>query len=126
MEDKKQELIIIYDDMCPACRLYAKVINFDNLESITYIDIRTNEKYQRLLKEKKVDINEGFVVVYKENYYHGADALNLLSLLSNNKGFTNKLLSLLFKSRKRSTRIYPVLVFLRLILLKILRIKPII
>ena len=55
-----------------------------------------------------------------EQLYYGSDAINALALISSRSGFFNRVNFWLFKSRRVSRVLYPVLATCRAVLLKIL------
>ena len=68
-----------------------------------------------------LDIDQGMVLKTGDTLYYGADAIHALSLLSTRSGVFNRLTYWLFRSRRLSRILYPVLRSGRNLLLKMLR-----
>ena len=56
-----------------------------------------------------LDMDEGFVLKINDDYYHGADAINRLALITTNAGLFNRINYYIFGSRRLSRLLYPVL-----------------
>lgn len=65
-------------------------------------------------------MDEGFVLKIGDQFYHGSDAIHRLALLSTRTGVFNRMNFLIFKSKKLSHFLYPVLKSGRALLLKML------
>lgn len=126
------EFKIFYDGDCPVCTNYAAhqmlMKSFHNVEIVNLRGL--NEKQLAEVK-KTADPDEGIiihvVVDSKISVLQGADALSFIAGLteSKNKRFTLwGLLDRVVENKKIATKVYPLLFWLRLQLLKILRINP--
>jgi hypothetical protein len=56
-----------------------------------------------------LDLDEGMVLKYGGRLYHGADCLNMLSLLSSRQGWLNSLMALAFSRSGIARMVYPML-----------------
>ena len=65
-------------------------------------------------------MDEGFVLKIGDRFYHGADAIHTLALLSTPTGIFNRLNFLIFKSESLSRTLYPILKSGRALLLLML------
>lgn len=70
-----------------------------------------------------LDIDQGIVLKMDEGLYYGSDAIHALALMSSRAGFFNRINAAVFRSRRLSAVLYPLLRFFRNLLLKALR-KP--
>jgi len=70
---------------------------------------------------KGFDIDEGMVLKVGNALYYGADAIHVLSLMSNRSGVFNRLTYWIFRSKGLSAVLYPLFRFFRNLLLKLLR-----
>jgi len=68
----------------------------------------------------RLDMDEGFVLKIGDQFYHGADAIHSLALLSTRTGVFNRMNFLIFKSKALSRSLYPILKSGRSLLLKFL------
>lgn len=106
-------MTIIYDGACPFCSTYVRLIRLkEAVGEVELVSARdTDHSLVRELLDNAYDLDAGMAVIYQGEIYHGAEAVNMLTLISTRSGFFNRLMKMLF-SGKRTTRIaYP---FLRL------------
>lgn len=86
----KEIIILYYDDECPFCKNYVKLLKLKEKLEIILKDARTNADEIRLLCEK-IDINDGFIVVYNSKCYQGSNALQFLNIAVDKSTFIGKL-----------------------------------
>jgi predicted DCC family thiol-disulfide oxidoreductase YuxK len=119
---KKEEIILVYDQECPFCYHYSQLIRIKkDFGKLTMINARDDHKVVKDIKKLGFDLNKGMIVKIAEQYYHGADALNILALLSSRSGLFNKLNYWCFKSKTISVWLYPILRSGRNLVLVLLR-----
>jgi len=82
---KKEKIVIYYDKDCPLCKNY---VNFLKLKD-NYELILKNVREEK--KEIKLDVNDGFVVVFKNEFYQGSKALKFLNSIVNKNTILGKL-----------------------------------
>jgi predicted DCC family thiol-disulfide oxidoreductase YuxK len=112
---------IIYDGECPFCAGFVKLYALrKNIGEIELIDARTRPDLVQKLRAQGMEINEGMVVIWQKHYYHGADAMHLLSILGSARGFFGGLNKFLFHSRNAAALVYPVLATGRRVALSLL------
>ena len=113
-------LQIIYDGECPVCRFYVLRLRLrQSVGEVTLVDARAGEAWVRELAQQ-YDLNQGMLVVYGQQYYYGADAIQLLALLASPVGGFNRVMAWLFASPWRARYGYPLLAAARRLLLRIL------
>ncbi|MEX0923392.1 MAG: DCC1-like thiol-disulfide oxidoreductase family protein [Rhodovibrionaceae bacterium] len=113
----KLPLRVVYDGECPFCSNYVKLTRLKADFAVELVDARREpEKAMRY----GLDLNEGMVADLNGNVYHGADAVWLLSGLSNKTGLGNWVLASVFSSRTAARLFYPILRMGRSLTLKIL------
>lgn len=116
-----EEILLVYDKECPACNNFCQVIRIrESVGQLKIINAREDSEVMREITAAGLDIDEGMVVKMGGMLYHGADAMNALALISSQSGFFNRLNYLIFKSRRLSAVLYPVLAGGRGLLLKLL------
>jgi len=114
-------LSVIYDGECPFCAAFVKLYALrKNIGEIELIDARTKPDLVRELRTQGMEINEGMVVIWQGHYYHGANAMHLLSILSADRGFFGGLNKFLFRNRNAAEVVYPVLATGRRVALSLL------
>lgn len=117
----KEEILLVYDKDCPACDNYCQVVRIrESIGELKIINARENSEVLEEITQLGLDIDQGMVLKMGGVIYYGADAIHALALISSRSGVFNKLNYWLFKSRRVSAVLYPVLRFFRNLLLKVL------
>jgi len=117
----EQEILLIYDKQCPACNNYCQVVRIrESVGKLQIIDARQNSDVMNEITSKGLDIDQGMVLKMGEQFYYGSDAIHALALISSRSGVFNRLNFWVFKSKRVSAFLYPILRFFRNLLLKIL------
>ncbi|GGC12367.1 hypothetical protein GCM10011494_33980 [Novosphingobium endophyticum] len=99
---------LIYDGECPFCSAYVKLMRLrESVGPVRLIDAREGGPEVLKVQAMGMDLNEGMVFHYCGSHYHGADALNIMALLSGSQSWFNKLNGRLFRSRTVSRMVYP-------------------
>jgi|TARA_B110000240_G_C13384300_1_gene403973 predicted DCC family thiol-disulfide oxidoreductase YuxK len=119
---KREEILLIYDRECPACNAYCQVVKIrESVGDLRIIDARENSDVLHEITSQGFDIDQGMVLKMGNQLYYGADAIHTLALIGSRSGVFNRINYWIFKSKKISTILYPVLRFFRNMLLKTLR-----
>ncbi len=117
----KEKILLIYDKECPACDNYCKIVRIrESIGELKLINAREDSSIMQEITTMGLDIDQGMVLKMGDQIYYGADAIHALSLISSRSGLFNRLNYAIFKSKKVSALLYPVLRFFRSILLKTL------
>lgn len=121
-------LVFIYDGDCPLCANGAAAIRirreFGDLKIINAREL-SDEKLIKLIRENNLDLNEGAVFIYDNQIYFGAEALNIIAIMSEETGFINATIVKILKSKNLSAILYPALKAVRNLLLFLRSKKPI-
>jgi predicted DCC family thiol-disulfide oxidoreductase YuxK len=116
--------MLVYDGECPICSAYCKALAIRQLDSqFEIVNARQYHPILENIKEMGLNLDEGFVLKIENEYFHGADAINRLALITTRVGLFNRLNYLIFKSAYLSKFLYPLLRTGRSILLYLLGIK---
>jgi len=121
MDEKmsKPEIVLIFDEECPVCRHYCRKVSIkENPGELKIINARIESDVIREITSRGLDMDQGMVLKSGNEFYSGGEALHRLALISSRTGLFNRLNYWIFKSRAISAWLYPVLVFLRNVLLK--------
>ena len=112
-------LTFIYDGKCPFCNHFAELLDIKSqIKNISIIDGRKNKELLREMFKKGFDLDKGAILITKERILHGSEAIYFISnKIKNPSDKILKLLSLTFKSKKRSDFFFPMLVRARRIAL---------
>lgn len=118
---ESQKIELVYDKQCPACDFYCNLVRIEqSVGELTLVDARQNPRVMDEITRRGWDIDEGMVLKVGDQLYYGSDAIHALSLMSSRSGFFNRLNYWLFRSSGRSRFLYPILRFLRGLLLKLM------
>ncbi len=116
-----KEIILVYDQECPVCSNYCQVVRIrESIGKLTIINARDNTGIMEEITRQGFDLDEGMVLKMDDQLYYGADAIHVLALISSRSGFFNRLNYWFFKSKTFSRFFYPILRFLRNLLLRML------
>tara|TARA_A100000164_G_scaffold153555_1_gene136345 strand:+ start:211 stop:591 length:381 start_codon:yes stop_codon:yes gene_type:complete len=108
----KKALTFIYDGECPFCNHFAELLELKSkIKNISIIDGRKNHKIINSLLKKGYDIDKGAILLSGDDIFHGAEAINTIcNQINNPSGGLIKLLSIIFKSNKRTKLLFPFLI----------------
>ncbi len=116
----KPVLEILYDGDCPFCSHYVKMLwlqkNFDCRLQNAREHLDLVEKF----RAQGMEVSDGFIVTLHGRALHGADALSLLSRLSESDRVLNRTLTVAFRNRHFARLSYPIMKAGRLVVLKLL------
>ena len=109
----------IYDGECPFCNHFAELLEIKSqLDNIKILDGRKNLSTINSLLDKGYDLDNGAILLKNDDIFHGAEAINIIcTQIKNPSGRLIKLLSTIFKSKKRTNLLFPLLIRARRILL---------
>ncbi|MDC3119112.1 DUF393 domain-containing protein [Prochlorococcus sp. AH-716-K03] len=105
-------LTFIYDGECPFCNHFAELLELKSkIKNISILDGRKNHKIINSLLKKGYDIDKGAILLSGDDIFHGAEAINTIcNQINNPSGRLLKLLSIIFKSNKRTKLLFPFLI----------------
>tara|TARA_Y100000766_G_scaffold237626_1_gene213874 strand:- start:103 stop:483 length:381 start_codon:yes stop_codon:yes gene_type:complete len=104
-------LTFIYDGECPFCNHFAELLELKSkIRDISILDGRKNPEIINSLLKKGYDIDKGAILLWGNDIFHGSEAINkICNQINNPSGKLLKLLSLIFKSNKRTDLLFPFL-----------------
>ena len=121
MSGKQEKLILVYDKECPMCDAYCRMVRIrEAAGDLELFDARDGGPIIDDLTARGLDIDEGMVLIAGDELYYGSDAIHALSLLSSRSGIFNRLNYRIFRSKRVSGLLYPVLRSGRNLLLRLL------
>lgn len=122
MTAPQNELLLVYDRECPFCDQYCQLVRVrESAGNLTLVDARAGGPAMARITKAGLDIDEGMVLIAGDEIYYGSDAIHALSLLSTRSGLFNRINFLVFRSKRLSKLLYPVLRSCRNLALKLLR-----
>lgn len=114
-------ITLVYDGDCPVCRNYTQHLSIKQAAgTFELLNARDNPPILKEINAMQLDMDEGFVLKIGDRFYHGADAIHTLAMLSTRAGFLNKMNYLVFRSKTLSRVLYPILKSGRSLLLMML------
>lgn len=119
-ENKKEKIEIYFDKECPFCNSY---VNYLKLKDGYLLVLKNAREHKDELDFTKLDINKGFIVVYKDNFYQADMALKFINSIVKKDTFIGKM-HFLFKYDNFFSRfLYKSLLIIRNLFLYSLKIK---
>jgi predicted DCC family thiol-disulfide oxidoreductase YuxK len=101
---------LLYDGECPFCSRYVRHVRLRQaIGTITLANAREHATLVEEVQRLGFSVDTGMVLKLDGNYYHGADCIHALALLTTPSGWFNRLNSLVFRSKTASRVLYPVL-----------------
>ncbi|HEX5057621.1 MAG TPA: DCC1-like thiol-disulfide oxidoreductase family protein [Gammaproteobacteria bacterium] len=126
MSPDRAEILLVYDKECPVCDNYCRVVRIrEGVGDLRLVDAREHTEVLREITALGWDIDQGMVLKMGGRLYYGSDAIHALALISSRSGFFNRINFWIFKSRRLSAVLYPVLRSCRDLLLKLLGVTKI-
>jgi len=117
-----REILLVYDNECPACNFYCELARIDqSIGKLTLVDARERSDAMDKITAAGLDIDQGMVLILDDEIYYGAAAIQMLTLLSTRSGVFNRLAYHVFRSRSVANFLYPLFRSCRNLLLKLLR-----
>ncbi len=117
----RPNILLVYDKECPACHAYCQVVRIrESVGELRIVDAREDTEVMREITGAGLDIDQGMVLKMGDQLYYGADAIHALALIGSRSGIFNRFNYWMFRSRRVSKVLYPLLRFLRNLLLKLL------
>lgn len=111
----------MYDDECPICRTYCKRVRLErSVGRLHLVDARQPGALMDEITAAGLDIDQGMVLKFRQARYYGADAMQMLTLLSTRAGWFNRLCFVFFGSRWGARVFYPLGKAVRNVVLKVL------
>ena len=118
---EEEPVFLIYDTECPICSIYCRYMAIrGNTARFELVSARGEHPLLEEIRQQGLNLDDGFVLKIGERWFHGADALHMLSLLAEGDNFRQRLNYWLFKSQLRSRIFYPLLASGRILLLRLL------
>jgi predicted DCC family thiol-disulfide oxidoreductase YuxK len=120
MEDRVNNYLI-YDGECPFCTRYVRLTRLrQTVGELRLINARDNTREVAAAVTAGFTLDDGMLLHLGGQYYHGAQCLNRLALLSSRSTLFNRLTYAIFRSPTASRLFYPALRNGRNLLLRLL------
>ncbi len=107
MKYPSNEQFIVYDGDCPFCASYVKLQQLrSNIGPVKIINAREGTAEVIELKRLGFDLDEGMVLVYGGEIYHGDACIHMLALLSDASNPVSRMIARLFRSSAVASALY--------------------
>jgi predicted DCC family thiol-disulfide oxidoreductase YuxK len=117
----ENKLVLVYDDDCPVCRNYVQMLRIrESIGELKLVNARDGGELVDEITAKGINLDQGMVLIMDGKTYYNSDTIHALALISSPSGIVNRFNYWIFKSKYRSYFLYPILRFLRGVLLTIL------
>ena len=101
---------LLYDGDCPLCSAYVSYVRLREAAGpVALLNAREHPDVAAEAQRGGYDLDIGMLLKLDGRYYHAADCINALALLTTPSGWFNRLNRILFKSRVFSRLAYPAL-----------------
>ncbi|MBW4709176.1 DUF393 domain-containing protein [Roseobacter sp. YSTF-M11] len=101
---------LIYDGECPFCTQYVRMARLRAvMGELRLINARDGGPEVAHVRDLGYQLDEGFVLHMDGAFFHGADSLHRLALMSSRSGLFNRFTYAVFRNEARSRLLYPVL-----------------
>jgi predicted DCC family thiol-disulfide oxidoreductase YuxK len=107
---------LVYDGDCPFCSASAQTVRVKQaVGNLRILNAREAQGHPLMdeIRAQALDLNQGIVVKFAGQLYHGAEALHLLAMIGSEQGWLNRLNVRLFRNRSVVRFAYPVLKAMR-------------
>ena len=120
-QSAQDEVVIVYDGECPFCKQYMGLLRLRaSAGSVRLVNARSDDPWVNEIVRRGYDLDQGMIVVIRDQFYYGAEAMHVLGMLSTGTGWFNRLNYYVFRSKPVATVLYPVLRSGRSFLLRIM------
>jgi predicted DCC family thiol-disulfide oxidoreductase YuxK len=117
----ENKLVLVYDDECPVCSNYVQMLRIkESIGELKLVNARDGGKLVDEITAKGINLDQGMVLIMDGRTYYNSDTIHALALISSPSGIANRFNYWIFKSKYRSYFLYPILRFLRGVLLTVL------
>lgn len=117
-----EKLLLVYDKDCPVCNNFCLMVRVrESVGQLVLVNAREDTPIMREITAAGLDIDDGMVLKMGGQLYYDSDAMHALSLISSRSGVFNRLNYWIFKSKRMSHVLYPILKAGRAVLLKLMR-----
>ncbi|RJG05271.1 DUF393 domain-containing protein [Noviherbaspirillum cavernae] len=101
---------ILYDGDCPFCSNFVKLVRLKKaVGPVTLLNMRENTDLASHYRRKGYNLDQGMLLHLGGEDYWGADCMNRIALLSSDSDVFNKLNAVVFRHKRLSKLIYPLL-----------------
>jgi predicted DCC family thiol-disulfide oxidoreductase YuxK len=109
-EQRKVDLVVIYDGQCIFCNSYIKLLRLRaSAGEVLLRDARAGNLVKQVKSTLGLDLDDGMLVLYGDRAYYGADGMHILASLTSRSNAWNALTAFVFRRRWLARLLYPLL-----------------
>ena len=99
---------ILYDGDCPFCRSYVSLLRLRKaIGPVTILSARDRGAEFDQVCAAELNLDEGMVLHYEGQLYHGSDCIHVIAMLSESSGVLRQIVAWVFCSPRRARLLYP-------------------
>lgn len=111
---------LVYDGECPICRPTANALKIRAaVGELILVNAREPHPILSEIKQAGFNLDEGMVIKINNTLYYGADAQHMLALIGTDQDWFNRFNVWIFRSKPIAKIIYPIMVKIRLAILRL-------
>lgn len=119
-----KKINLYYDEECPFCKKYSKYIELRKKYDIKIFNARESTDKIKVLRNKGFDINDGMIIEYESEIFQGSDAVKIIDKYIDKKRVFDQFISVIINLPGFKLVVYPIVKFLRIMILKLLGKNP--
>ena len=117
-----ESIWFVYDGECPICQMGADLYKLrQSVGELHVVDARTEKDHPIMqeINQAGLNLDEGMVIKYSNQLYHGDEALYIMAMLGADEGWFNCVNNTLYKSKILAKLCYPFMKAARNVALKL-------
>lgn len=106
--EDENSTVIIYDGECPFCSSYVRFLRLkEAVGHVKLVNARDGGHHVDEVVASGYDLDEGMVLIYGGRYYHGANCMHMIALLSSPSTLFNRINLGFARSPRLAHLLYP-------------------
>ena len=119
-----KKINLYYDEECPFCKEYSKYVELRKKYDIKIFNARESIDKIKVFRNKGFDINDGMIIEYESEIFQGSDAVKIIDNYIDKKSVLDQFISVIINLPGFKLVVYPIVKFLRIMILKLLGRNP--
>ena len=119
-----KKIKLYYDEECPFCNEYSKYVELRKKYDIKIFNARESIDKIKVFRNKGFDINDGMIIECESKIFQGSDAVKIIDKYIDKKRVLDQFISVIINLPGFKLLVYPIVKFLRIMILKLLGRNP--
>tara|TARA_Y100000389_G_scaffold62197_1_gene58266 strand:- start:10842 stop:11219 length:378 start_codon:yes stop_codon:yes gene_type:complete len=115
-----KKIKLYYDEECPFCNEYSKYVELRKKYDIKIFNARESIDKIKVFRNKGFDINDGMIIECESKIFQGSDAVKIIDKYIDKKRVLDQFISVIINLPGFKLLVYPIVKFLRIMILKLL------